>query len=104
MQTQADLEYDPEAPYGRKPNGQPYKTKPSLRNAIKNYQSKHRGELVEKQRKYYEANIERYKEVIRSWQKSHPERVREISKKCYYNKKYEHEYLKELFNQGLQTV
>ena len=108
MQTIADFEYaneiDPDAPYGRKKNGQPYKTKPSMRNAIKNYQSKHRAELSEKQRKYYQANAESCKEVIRNWQKTHPERYNEIARKCYYNKKYELEYLRELFNQGLQMA
>ena len=104
MQTTADLEYDADAPFGRKPNGQPYKTSPSMRNAIKNYQAKHRAELAEKQRKYYAENAESCKKVIRNWQKTNPERYNENAKKCYYNRKFELEYLRELFNESLSMA
>ena len=104
MQTAADIEIDSEAPYGRKKNGQPYKTKPSMRAAIQNYQSKRRDELSEKQRKYYAENTEKCRESIKKWYKEHPEKGREYFQKHYYDKKAELEYYRELFNQSLQTV
>lgn len=104
MQTAADIEIDSEAPYGRKKNGQPYKTKPSMRAAIQKHHEKNKEKLLEYSKKYYAENTEKCRESIKKWYKEHPEKGREYFQKHYYNKKAELEYYRELFNQSLQTV
>ena len=104
MQTQADLEYDPDAPYGRKSNGQPYKTKPSMRNAIKTYQSKHRDTMKENTKKWTEQNREKQHSYMREYYKQNREKHLLYMRDYKLNQKFELEYLRELFNQGLQAV
>jgi hypothetical protein len=108
MQTIADTEYaneiDPDAPYGRKKNGQPYKTKPSMRSAIKNYKEKHKEEIKEYSRKYYQENPEKAKEYCLKWTRKNADKHRQNSLNYYYKKRMELEYFKELFQQGLREV
>ena len=101
MQTQADLEYDPEAPYGRKPNGQPYKTRPSLRNAVKNYTTKNAAKRLEYQKEYYEKNKEKHLKLCLRWKRENAVKLKKYSSDYYYSRKMELEYLKELFEESL---
>ena len=89
MQTPADLEYDPEAPYGRKPNGQPYKTKPSLRNAIKKYHSNNKDVLADARKRYYAKNTKNIVERNMRWQANNKDKVREYQQKYYWEKTLE---------------
>ena len=95
---------DSEAPYGRKKNGEPYKTKPSLRKAIQKNHEKNKVKLLEYSRNYYANNTEKCRERIKNWEKEHPEKRREYFQKHYYDKKAELEYLRELFTQGLERI
>ncbi len=93
MQTQADHEYDSEAPYGRKPNGEPYKTKPSLRRAMIKYQ---KAKYAENPKLQYERTLK--------WAANNKDKVRKLALDHYYKKKAELEYYKELFTISLETV
>ena len=93
MQTQADLEYDPEAPYGRKPNGQPYKTKPSLRMAINKYG-----------KQKYAENPKYQMEANKKWIQKNREKVNQYSKDYSNRKNAELQYYRELFTLSLETV
>lgn len=104
MQTQADKEYDSDAPYGRKPNGQPYKTKPSMRNAIKNYQDKHRETFRENTKKWTENNKEKHDAYMKEYYNKNRDKHTQYMREYNLNQKLELQYLRELFKQGLQTV
>ena len=93
MQTQADFEYDYEAPYGRKLNGEPYKTSPSMRKAMTKYQKA----------KYAENPKIQY-ERTRKWAANNKDKVRKLALNHYYKKKSELEYYKELFTVSLESV
>jgi hypothetical protein len=93
MQTQADHEYDSEAPYGRKPNGQPYKTKPSFRRAMGKYH-----------KKKYAENPQIQMEANKRWIQKNREKVNQYGREQYYKKKAELEYYKELFTISLETI
>ncbi len=104
MQTQADFEYDSAAPYGRKPNGEPYKTKPSVRRAINKYHANNKQTVLEAKRRWANANKELKSEYTKKWQKENRERANESSRICYYRKKAELEYYRELFTISLESV
>jgi hypothetical protein len=93
MQTQVDLEYDSEAPYGRKSNGEAYKTKPSFRRAMGKY----------RKRKYAE-NPQIQMEANKRWIQKNKEKVNQYGREQYYKKKAELEYYKELFTISLESV
>ena len=93
MQTEADQEYDATAPYGRKPNGEPYKTKPSMRKAMTKYQKT----------KYAENPQIQYQRTLK-WASNNKDKVRKLALDHYYKKKAELEYYKELFTISLESV
>ena len=92
---------DPEAPYGRKKNGQPYKTRPSMRMAIKKYNTKNAVKKLEYQKIYYANNKEKHLETCLKWQRKNTDKMRKYSSDYYYCRKMELDYLKELFEQSL---
>jgi hypothetical protein len=104
MQTQADHEYDSEAPYGRKSNGTPYKTKPSMRMANQKYHANNREAVLESKRRWANANKELKSQYTKKWQKENREKANELSRNAYYRKKAELEYYKELFTLSLETI
>lgn len=83
---------DTDAPYGRKKNGQPYKTSPAMRKAMNKYVK----------RKYAEDPKIQY-ERTRKWAAKNPEKVRKYALDHYHKKQAELQYLKELFQLGLET-
>jgi hypothetical protein len=93
MQTENEPEYDPTAPYGRKPNGEPYKTKPSMRRAMGKYQ-----------KKKYAENPKIQLEANKRWIQNNKDKVRKLALDHYYRKRAELEYYKELFAVSLETV
>ena len=104
METPEDIEYDSEAPYGRKTNGQPYKTKPSQRNASNNYFNRNVDVRREKLRQRYQANKDSVYNKLRVWQIKNREKTNEYQKKYYWQKKAELDYYKELFIISLESV
>ena len=104
MQTAADLEYDSTAPYGRKPNGQPYKTKPSLRNAIKKYHSNNKDVLAEAKKRHYAKNARQLLDGNMRWQANNKDKVRQYQQKYYLKNRGELEYYRELFTLSLESV
>jgi hypothetical protein len=83
---------DTDAPFGRKKNGQPYKTSPAFREKMTAYSK----------RKYAEDPQIQY-ERIRKWQEKNPDKVRQYAHQSYYKKQAELQYYKELFQLGLET-
>jgi hypothetical protein len=101
MQTTADIEIYSDAPYGRKKNGQPYKTRPSMRKAILNYQSKNPDKKLQYQKMYYANNTQKHLETCLKWQRENADKMRKYSSDYYYSRKMELEYLKTLFHESL---
>ena len=87
----SSAEVDNEAPYGRKKNGQPYRTSPAMRKAMNKYVK----------RKYAEDPKIQY-ERTRKWAAKNQEKVRKYALDHYYKKKQELQYYKELFELGLE--
>lgn len=104
MQTIADIEIDPDAPYGRKKNGQPYKTKPCVRKAVDKYCGNHRDENAERTRKWTENNREKHDTYMKNYYQQNREKCILRAKENQFKKTLELKYLRELFNQSLQPI
>jgi hypothetical protein len=104
MQTIADIEIDPDAPYGRKSNGKPYKTPSNIRESVKKCNSKNKEKLLEYSRKYYAENTDKCRQQVYKWRQEQPEKVQQYMQKHYYEKKAELEYYRELFKQGIELL
>ncbi len=108
MQTIADTEYtneiDPDAPYGRKKNGQPYKTPQNIRQSIKKYADNHKEQIREATRKWTANNKERHDAYMKEYFKNNREKHLLHMREYKMNQKLELEYYRELFRQGLQTA
>lgn len=83
------LEIDEEAPYGRKPNGEPYKTKPAYRVQAKLYHTK---------------NKEKCKERTNKWKEENPERVKELKRLYALRKRLELAYYKQLVFESIESL
>lgn len=94
-------EIDRDAPYGRKKNGEPYKTRPSLRNAMKKHQQKSQDKINEYQRAYYQKNRDRCLESVRKCQAKNKEKYKEYYATYHHNKNAELQYYRDLFGELL---
>lgn len=83
------LEIDEEAPYGRKPNGEPYKTKPTARICNNAYNANHR---------------EKIRATTNKWNQEHPERVKEHKRLYALRKRLELAYYKQLVFESIESL
>jgi hypothetical protein len=104
MQTQPEIEIDPDAPYGRKKNGQPYKTPQNIRESVKKCNSKNKQKILEYSRKYYADNTDKCRQTVYKWREEHPDKVQQYKQKHYYDKKAEFELYRELFKKSIETI
>ena len=104
MQTQPEIEIDPEAPYGRKPNGKPYKTPQNIRESVNKCNSKNKEKLLEYSKKYYAENTDKCRQKVYKWREERPEKVQQYMHKHYYEKKAELEHYRKLFKQSIESI
>jgi hypothetical protein len=94
-------EIDKDAPYGRKKNGEPYKTRPSLRNAMKKHHQNNKEKKNAYQKAYYEKHRDKCIQSVRNSQAKDPERYREMDIICRHNRSLELQYYRQLFAEVL---
>lgn len=92
---------DRDAPYGRKKNGEPYKTRPSLRKALKKYQDKTREKKNAYNQDYYAKNRDKCIQSVRNSQAKNPEKYKEYQTTYYHNCSLELQYYRDLFGELL---
>jgi len=80
---------DEDAPYGRKPNGEPYKTKPKARLNNNAYNAKNR---------------EKCKAITNKWNEENPERVKELKRLYAARKRLELAYYKQLVFETIESM
>jgi hypothetical protein len=83
------LDIDEEAPYGRKPNGEPYKTKPNIRQCNNSY---------------YAKNREKCTDISRKWEEQNPERAKEYRRLYAARKRLELAYYKQLVFETIESM
>jgi hypothetical protein len=93
---------DKDAPYGRKKNGEPYKTRPSLRNANKKYHTKIRDKKNAYNLDYYAKNRDKCIESVRKSQAKSAEKHKEYQSTYYHNRSLELQYYRDLFAELLE--
>jgi hypothetical protein len=83
------LEIDDEAPYGRKPNGEPYKYSPAQR---------------ERANRYYTKNKDKCRTRNDKWRTENYERVKELSRLYSLRKRLELAYYKQLVFESIESI
>ena len=92
-------EIDRDAPYGRKKNGEPYKTRPSLRKAFKKYQDKTRDKKNTYNREYYSNNRDKCIQSVRNAQAKTADKYKVYQATYYHNRSLELQYYRDLFDE-----
>ena len=99
--TPAPASEDPDAPYGRKENGEPYKTRPSLRNAVKKHHQNNKEKRAEYRRDYYQKNRYKCIQIVQRSQAKNQDKYREYQATYYHNRSLELQYFRDLFDELL---
>jgi hypothetical protein len=95
-------EIDKDAPYGRKKNGEPYKTRPSLRNAMKKHHQNNKEKKNAYQKAYYEKHRDSCLKSVQKCQEKNKEKYREYYATYHQNMRNELQYYRDLFAEVLE--